>query len=1162
MAFWMAFFVALAFTVAGELLRPKPKPQDVQAASIDDFDIPTVSETRNWPWIVGTCLIEGGNVTSYGGLRTEKIQKKVKTGLWSSTRVTVNVKYFMSLEVFLGVGPIDDVLEVRFGKEAPKRVTKSVTPDEIVFNFNDPDFFGGNEKDGGVVGTLRIAKGTRTQNSNSVMQVLLGRARSAYRGLCFGVFENFYFGTRETIKPISFIVKRCPNSLGVTGGKHEINGDANAACAIYELLENTSWAAAVNSGAVDINSFIAVADTTHGEGLGVSMIVNNARSATDIIADILRHIDGVLYSDVETGLLTLALARGGYNIEELPKFTEDDDVSSFSYSRGSWSETKNVVFITYTDRSEDFTQRSIPYRDTANIQGRGGIVDADEVPFLGFSNANAALKRGAVAAKVLGYPLLTGKLALNGRARKLRPGSVFRLDFPSEGISDIVLRVTRINYGDIRGNRIELDCIEDIFAVSAIAFTPPPPSNWQNPVGPVQAVAAQYAFEAPYHLVRQDSRFVAVVASRFGGIDEGYEAWFDAAGGTNYIQGETNTEWTPTGVLSAAYPANGPLVDAVGFTVGAARDMEGVVAATADEQRNGDALAIIRSTAGEEWIAYKGLVNNGNGTYTVKDVWRAVLDSVPLSHPAGARIWFVSYGIGLLSATPHGANGTVTSKLLPFNVISKLPIADATQLAASVSQRASKPYPPANLLVDGSANDDTITGNATITWAIRHRTLQAQNEVILPQTEGSYGSAPEGGYELRFYIDGAVRRTVQVTAAPFSSFDYTPAMRLADYADVTKMVRVGIRAVNGALASVERLSHDFFMLDALNPLVITTTSLPQPAIGTPYSVQLLATGGATPYTWSIAAGAPLPDGFSLSPSGLLTGTATVAFSHAFTVQVEGPAGITDTHSMTLSVTTGCDDYVIPLSEGAIFDLSGSEENLAPAANELHICGVIRDQQFANVTSLLHFDGVDAATSIVDVTSATWTPAGSAQLDTAQRRFGQSSLLLNGTTDYIRSSSASSVLAGFQADTDFTFELMVRPAELSGIRYLATKRDTGEGREWTLYLNEGAASLAVFDNAGTQAVALSAPSSIALNTWSAIAFTRAGNVWRLFVNGSLVASQSVSFTYGTNSDPLTIGSDPSTPLRFLSGHIDEVRTTKGVARYAAEYQLAARAFPDK
>jgi hypothetical protein len=58
-------------------------------------------------------------------------------------------------------------------------------------------------------------------------------------------------------------------------------------------------------------------------------------------------------------------------------------------------------------------------------------------------------------------------------------------------------------------------------------------------------------------------------------------------------------------------------------------------------------------------------------------------------------------------------------------------------------------------------------------------------------------------------------------------------------------------------------------------------------------------------------------------------------------------------------------------------------------------------------ALLNFDGVDGSTSMIDAFGNTWTAGGNAQIDTAQSKFGGSSLLLDGTGDYITSSSYTS-----------------------------------------------------------------------------------------------------------------------------------------------------------
>ncbi len=86
------------------------------------------------------------------------------------------------------------------------------------------------------------------------------------------------------------------------------------------------------------------------------------------------------------------------------------------------------------------------------------------------------------------------------------------------------------------------------------------------------------------------------------------------------------------------------------------------------------------------------------------------------------------------------------------------------------------------------------------------------------------------------------------------------------------------------------------------PLAVSTTSLTGGSVGVPYSASLSATGGVSPYTWSVTSGT-LPAGLTLSTSGFISGTPTIQGSQTFTVQVtdsESPAA-TASASLTLTI---------------------------------------------------------------------------------------------------------------------------------------------------------------------------------------------------------------------------------------------------------------------
>ncbi len=88
------------------------------------------------------------------------------------------------------------------------------------------------------------------------------------------------------------------------------------------------------------------------------------------------------------------------------------------------------------------------------------------------------------------------------------------------------------------------------------------------------------------------------------------------------------------------------------------------------------------------------------------------------------------------------------------------------------------------------------------------------------------------------------------------------------------------------------------------PLSVTTPSLPGGGVGIAYSQTLTASGGVSPYTWSIASGS-LPNGLSLSSNGQITGTPTATGTSSFSVKVtdsETPTAQSATANLSITIS--------------------------------------------------------------------------------------------------------------------------------------------------------------------------------------------------------------------------------------------------------------------
>ena len=217
-----------------------------------------------------------------------------------------------------------------------------------------------------------------------------------------------------------------------------------------------------------------------------------------------------------------------------------------------------------------------------------------------------------------------------------------------------------------------------------------------------------------------------------------------------------------------------------------------------------------------------------------------------------------------------------------------------------------------------------------------------------------------------------------------------------------------------------------------------------------------------------------------------------------------------------------------------------------------------ETNFNKVSLLLPFDGSDTATSTSDESdnSHTITFAGTAQLDTAQKKFGTASLLLDGDSDYIQVADHDSFDFGAG---DFTAECWIRFAAL-GNNTIFSHWANGTASSMSYYLtyfnSSGLLRLGYYLGSNLDASYSWSPST---GTWYHIALERSGTTIKVYIDGTSVISASASTTALRDSeDPFRVGvfndgSTGSTTLEwYFNGHIDDLRITKGIARYGTNF----------
>tara|TARA_R100001230_G_scaffold25504_1_gene20634 strand:- start:151 stop:861 length:711 start_codon:yes stop_codon:yes gene_type:complete len=217
-----------------------------------------------------------------------------------------------------------------------------------------------------------------------------------------------------------------------------------------------------------------------------------------------------------------------------------------------------------------------------------------------------------------------------------------------------------------------------------------------------------------------------------------------------------------------------------------------------------------------------------------------------------------------------------------------------------------------------------------------------------------------------------------------------------------------------------------------------------------------------------------------------------------------------------------------------FGFLGSFDAAAPAG----------DPYWANVVSLLEFDGADGSTIITDAKGKIWTAHGNAKISTARKVGGVSSLLLDGAGDYI----STPYHADFDFGTDdFTIEWYQYLNLLSPFSPFDFRGGVANSPRPMLYntFSSPGTDLFYYLNGANR---ISAPSgTLVTAAFQHCALCRVSGVTRLFVGGVQRGASYVDTTNYTNAG-VFIGRNTATTDRDFNGNFDGWRATNGVGRY--------------
>ncbi len=217
-----------------------------------------------------------------------------------------------------------------------------------------------------------------------------------------------------------------------------------------------------------------------------------------------------------------------------------------------------------------------------------------------------------------------------------------------------------------------------------------------------------------------------------------------------------------------------------------------------------------------------------------------------------------------------------------------------------------------------------------------------------------------------------------------------------------------------------------------------------------------------------------------------------------------------------------------------------------------------DPYYSNVSLLMHMEGANGSTSFVDssVYARPQPALVDATITTSTKAFGTSSLTCNGTSSQLNYPSD----AGFAFGTgDFTVEAWVKRRGTNNAHIVALY-ETGANGYFLLRAGYNA-ELVVRATGGVGSSIVINGAALPLNVWAHYACVRSAGVITLYVNGTPVGSGAFTGDLTMTSDTRLYIGTTAVIWQYYTGELDEIRITKGIARYTAAFATPTLSFPN-
>lgn len=764
----------LLFSLLSELVRPKMKRTAPAAGGLKDLSFPTVDPTRPHQWLIGRRIIDNANLFATWDFLAVARSKKVRTGIFSRERIPLPPVYYVSFGQILCGGSGVRLRRILLGDRVLwTGNAASGTSINVSAQWNEE---GQEDYPRGLIATIDFHSGSTTPNA--YVQSKLGAGNTpAWKHLTYVVVRGqaggqlgAWIGTNKVVEHLKFECERIPVASEIGLGAHPdgvdysaINGDANPAYAVAELMTNRLYGAGEPADTLNAAAFHAAAKRLFQEGHGTSQLWDSQRPTGDVILELCRQTGGVLTPEPFSGLQEFKLLRG----DDTPLLTLDDSnvVRLDSFSRSAMSESTNTLALEYADKAESFKQRPVEVQDLAAIEAAGQVITG-QAAYAGIVDANVAVQVAVRDLRALSAPLAAARLsAIVPKRQRLFPGDPVLFSSPANGVQQLRMRVTSSRYSQPGQALCELELIEDVFqSGSAVYAIPTPPTggtgSGTTPLPGLITSSNTRLVLAPYGLAQDNADHAMFYAAAPDTTTTSYNLGL-------YETSSADPDFIDRPLNFAAF---GTLATAIPDVISPGDVLVNITSASAATLRafgSQPCYALLQqpllgsaSNIQPEWVRVSSITVNAAGTQaTLTLSGRGLFDSVPASRLVGDDVHILcDYAVDpaprLTRIYPNAGSNYTDPAIVEYAGLENINAvfygrnvrgvgAGNTTGLSDVGaytnvrgfSRAALPLPPGNVRIEGStgswqiadAPTLTISGSTfQVTWNPRQRTTSSE----------------------------------------------------------------------------------------------------------------------------------------------------------------------------------------------------------------------------------------------------------------------------------------------------------------------------------------------------------------------------------------------------------------------------------------------------